>query len=93
MPKRKRLRSSPQRGVVRTIDDAAKFGAFTGLAGGATDAKDYLTARLGQIFDAVFVPGGAKVAIHIESQINLDHDANARRLSYEVSANANQAID
>ena len=80
-------------GVVRTIDDAAKFGAFTGLAGGATDAKDYLTARLGQIFDAVFVPGGAKVAIHIESQINLDHDANARRLSYEVSDTVTQAID
>ncbi len=80
-------------GVVRTVNDAAKFGAFTGLAGGATDAKEWLTSRLGQIFDAVFVPGGAKVAIHIESQINLDHNANARRLSYDVSDTSNQAID
>lgn len=80
-------------GVVRTVDDAAKFGAFTGLAGGATDAKDWLTSRLGQIFDAVFVPGGAKVAIHIESQINLDHNANARRLSYDASDTSTQAID
>lgn len=77
--------------VVRTIDDAAQFGAFTGLAGGATDAKQYLDSRLGQIFDAVYAPPGQKVAIHIEAQINLDHDIGARKLSYDdVSPNAYQ---
>ncbi len=80
-------------GVVRSIDDAAQFGAFTGLAGGATDAKQYLDSRLGQIFDAVYAPPGQKVAIHIEAQINLDHDITARRLSYDDASSHSQALD
>jgi integrating conjugative element protein (TIGR03752 family) len=69
-------------GVVRTIDDAAKFGAYTGLAGGAGEARDWLESRLGQIFDAIYAPPGQKVAIHLETQINLDQDAQGRRLDY-----------
>ena len=69
-------------GVVRTIDDAAKFGAYTGLAGGAAETRDWLESRLGQIFDAVYAPPGQKVAIHLETQINLDHDRQGRRLDY-----------
>lgn len=80
-------------GVVRTIDDAAKFGVFNGVAGGAADAQSWLQSRLGQIFDAVYVPGGATVAIHIETQINLDHDPAGRRLSYADSQINTQALD
>ena len=81
-------------GVVRTVDDAAKFGAYSGLAGGAADAQTWLQSRLGQIFDAVFVPGGAQVAIHIEAQINLDQDPAGRRLSYADSiTTTNRTLD
>lgn len=69
-------------GVVRTIDDAAKFGAYTGLAGGAGETRTWLEERLGQIFDAIYAPPGHVVAIHIESQINLDQRSDARKLSY-----------
>ncbi len=75
-------------GVVRTIDDAAKFGAFTGLAGGASETKDWLESRLGQIFDAVYAPPGQKVAIHLETQINLDQDAQGRRIDYSTQTTA-----
>jgi len=75
-------------GVVRTIDDAAKFGAFTGLAGGAGETKDWLESRLGQIFDAVYAPPGQKVAIHLETQINLDQDAQGRRIDYSTQTTA-----
>lgn len=81
-------------GVVRTVDDAAKFGAYSGLAGGAADAQTWLQSRLGQIFDAVFVPGGAQVAIHIEAQINLDQDRAGRRLSYvDAITTTNRTLD
>lgn len=75
-------------GVVRTIDDAAKFGAFTGLAGGAGETKEWLESRLGQIFDAVYAPPGQKVAIHLETQINLDQDAEGRRIDYSTQTTA-----
>ena len=75
-------------GVVRTVNDAAKFGAFTGLAGGASETKDWLESRLGQIFDAVYAPPGQKVAIHLETQINLDQDAQGRRIDYSTQTTA-----
>jgi integrating conjugative element protein (TIGR03752 family) len=80
-------------GVVRTIDDAANFGAYTGLAGGASDTKSWLDARLSQIFDAVYAPPGAKVAIHIEAQINLDQRSDARKLAYRNRDAQARALD
>ncbi len=70
-------------GVVRTINDAAKFGAFAGLAGGAADSRAWLESRLSQYFDVVYAPPSQTVAIHMESQINLDQLQGARKLSYD----------
>jgi integrating conjugative element protein (TIGR03752 family) len=80
-------------GVVRTIDDAAKFGGYTGLAGGAADARSWLDSRMGQIFDAVYAPPGQRLAIHIESQINLDQRGDARKLVYDAPHTSTSQLD
>jgi hypothetical protein len=41
-----------------------------------------LLERQAQNFDAVFVPAGAKIAIHVDRELSIDLDPNARRLDY-----------
>lgn len=55
------------------------------LAEGAQSATQWLTARADQEFDAVYVPAGAQVAIHVNQEIHLDYDQGGRQLNYEKS--------
>lgn len=66
--------------VVTAVDDAARFGAYTGLAGGAEDAQDWLEERLAQSFDAIYAPPGARVAVHIQRALEIDFESNGRQL-------------
>ena len=45
----------------------------------------WLAERQSQHFDAVFVPAGTPVAIHIERQLDIDHDPQGRRLDHGFS--------
>lgn len=72
--------------VVTTVDDAARFGAYTGLAGGAEDAQDWLEDRLGQSFDAVYAPPGEVVAVHLQKALEIDFESEGRKLVHAQRA-------
>ena len=55
------------------------------LAGGSEEIARWLAERQSQHFDAVFVPAGTPVAIHIERQLDIDHDPQGRRLDHGFS--------
>ena len=38
--------------------------------------------RQAQSFDAVFVPAGTRVAIHVDARLDIDLDLQGRRLDY-----------
>lgn len=78
--------------VVTAIDDAARFGAYTGLAGGAEDAQDWLEARLAQSFDAVYAPPGAVVAVHIQQALEIDYEPDGRKLIHEQDRTAQAGV-
>ncbi|MEX2257799.1 MAG: TIGR03752 family integrating conjugative element protein [Woeseia sp.] len=55
------------------------------FAEGSNAIAQWLIERQAQSFDAVFVPAGAALALHVDQQIAIDIDPNGRRLSHETS--------
>lgn len=77
----------------RQVDsDGASITTVTGdgddyaLAQAAADAVSevdvWIRRRIEQSFDAIFVPAGESLFIHIEQQINFDYDPDGRRLAH-----------
>ncbi len=50
---------------------------------GSQEIAQWLQERQAQSFDAVFVPAGAELAIHVDRELLIDLDPQGRRLSYE----------
>ncbi len=64
------------------------------IAGRATEEafsqiSQWLNDRRQNSFDAVYVPAGQLVAIHIETPIQIDYELNGRRVDHFSNANAN----
>ena len=55
------------------------------VSGGMKDTVDWVKARYGQTFDAIYVPPGAKVAVHITRQLAIDYEEKGRKVKYDFS--------
>lgn len=55
------------------------------LGGGFKEVTDWVKQRYGQTFDAVYVPPGANVAIHITRQLAVDYEDYGRKVRYDFS--------
>lgn len=53
------------------------------LAGGVEAMSQWVNKLYGQAFAAVYVPPGAKVAVHIVRPINIDYEPRGRRVYYD----------
>ncbi|EGT3611390.1 TIGR03752 family integrating conjugative element protein [Morganella morganii] len=70
-------------GITATLSgDAGKAALGSAIGGGFKDVADWVKSRYGQTFDAVYVPPGQKVAIHITRQIAIDYEPQGRRVNY-----------
>ncbi len=77
-----------------TTDGGGITSALTGNAGQAVlgqalggsfkEVAQWVKERYAQTFDAVYVPPGAKVAVHITRQLNIDYAEKGRRVKYDV---------
>ena len=79
--------------VTTTVD--GEVGAFLlgrAVADSGAEIAEWLSERQAQSFDAVFVPAGANLVIHVDRQLAIDLDPNARKLHY-ASDNPNVAAD
>lgn len=47
--------------------------------------------RYGQTFDAVYVPPGANLAVHITQQLAIDYEDKGRKVRYDFSVPGNAA--
>ena len=65
--------------------DPGRYVLGNTLAGGSEEIARWLAERQSQHFDAVFVAAGTPVAIHIERQLDIDHDPQGRRLDHGFS--------
>lgn len=74
--------------VVNSTDGSpGKRAAGEAVAEGMSGIKEWLIARQQDSFDAIFVPSGTKVAVHIDTQLEIDYDPKGRKLAYEHQNN------
>ncbi|MEQ1963136.1 TIGR03752 family integrating conjugative element protein [Xenorhabdus khoisanae] len=55
------------------------------MAGGMNDITEWLKQRYSQTFDAVYVPPGASVVVHITQSLAMDYETKGRKVRYDVS--------
>ena len=59
------------------------------LSGGSQEIAQWLRERQAQSFDAVFVPAGVELAIHVDHELPIDFQSNGRKL-YHANPYGNQ---
>lgn len=74
------------------VDGGSVIGAVTGnqgkfilgqaLGGGLNETTEWFRQRYGQTFDAVYVPPGHQVAVHLTKSIDIDYDPTGRKVKY-----------
>ncbi|MBD2816393.1 TIGR03752 family integrating conjugative element protein, partial [Xenorhabdus sp. Flor] len=63
------------------------------MSGGMKDMSDWLRQRYSQTFDAVYVPPGARVVVHITQPLAIDYETKGRKVRYGFSEPAQQHQD
>ncbi|EPZ8126211.1 TIGR03752 family integrating conjugative element protein [Yersinia enterocolitica] len=75
-------------GMISTLTgDAGKVLMGKAISGGMRETAEWVKARYGQTFDAIYVPAGIKVAVHITRQLTIDYEEQGRKVRYDFSLN------
>ncbi|MEX0447897.1 TIGR03752 family integrating conjugative element protein [Xenorhabdus sp. SGI246] len=73
-------------GITSTLTGNAGQAALgKALAGGMNDITEWLKQRYSQTFDAVYVPPGAGVVVHITQSLAMDYETKGRKVRYGFS--------
>ncbi len=65
--------------------DAGQAVLGKALAGGLNETTDWVKQRYGQTFDAIYVPPGMRLAVHITRQLAIDYEDKGRKVRYDFS--------
>lgn len=69
--------------VTRSLTgDAGKYALGKAVSGGMQETTNWVRQRYGQTFDAIYVPPGANVAVHITRQLPIDYEQQGRKVKY-----------
>ena len=60
------------------------------VAGGSDEVAKWLLERQSQSFDAVFVPAGTRLAIHVDRELPIDLDPSGRKLHHATATEGHQ---
>ncbi|HIE1973513.1 TPA: TIGR03752 family integrating conjugative element protein [Escherichia coli] len=73
-------------GITSTLTGSAGEAALgKALSGGMSEAADWVKQRYGQTFDAIYVPPGQTLAVHITRQLAIDYEDQGRRVRYDFT--------
>ncbi|QJT79297.1 TIGR03752 family integrating conjugative element protein [Kosakonia sp. MUSA4] len=53
------------------------------IGGGLKETADWMKQHYGQMFDAVYVPPGHKVAVHLSESLSIDYEPEGRQVKYQ----------
>ncbi|MFT6957707.1 MAG: integrating conjugative element protein (TIGR03752 family) [Halieaceae bacterium] len=74
-------------GVTTVVDGSTgQYILGRSIADGSMEVARWLDERQAQQFDAIYVPPGADIAMHITEQIEIDYDPNGRKTNYAALA-------
>ena len=62
--------------------ETGRYALGEALAGGSREARSWLDQRQQQSFDAIFVPPGTALTLHVEQEIAIDYHPDGRRVSH-----------
>ena len=65
--------------------DTGRFVLGKTISGGSEEVSKWLLERQSQSFDAVFVPAGTAVAIHVDRELAIDLDPQGRKLNHALA--------
>lgn len=81
-------------GVTSTLTgDAGKAALGKAIAGGMNETGEWVKQRYGQMFDAIYVPPGAHLAVHITRQLNIDYEDAGRKVRYDFTLPGEKRAD
>lgn len=63
------------------------------LAGGVQQMSQWVNKLYGQAFAAIYVPPGARVAVHIDQALNIDYDPKGRKVNYRTGGSHDANLD
>ena len=73
-------------GITSTLTGSAGEAALgKALSGGMNETADWVRQRYGQTFDAIYVPPGKTLAVHITRQLAIDYEERGRRVRYDFT--------
>ena len=83
-------RSTDSSGTTSTTvtGDAAEYALASAASEAISESNQWLQRHLGQSFDAIYVPAGQEVVIHIEQQVHIDEQPDGRRLDHSLTESA-----
>lgn len=74
------------------VEDGSITSAVTGdngqyvlgqaIGGGLKETADWMKQHYGQMFDAIYVPPGHRVAVHLTEQLAIDYEPQGRKVKY-----------
>ena len=71
--------------TVRTVTgDIDRYAMANAVADAAQEIDVWIRRRIGQSFDAIYVPPATEIVIHVEMQIDVDYAEQGRRLTHNV---------
>ena len=74
-------------GVTTVVDGSTgQYILGRSIADGSMEVARWLDERQAQQFDAIYVPPGADIAMHITEQIEIDYDPHGRKTHYAAQA-------
>ena len=65
--------------------ETGKYVLGKSISGGSDEVARWLQERQAQSFDAVFVPAGIELAIHVDHELPIDFHSNGRKLHHETN--------
>jgi integrating conjugative element protein (TIGR03752 family) len=65
--------------------DTGRYVAGKTVAGGSDEVAKWLLERQSQSFDAVFVPAGTRLAIHVDRELPIDLNPSGRKLQHATA--------
>ncbi|HBB2482702.1 TPA: TIGR03752 family integrating conjugative element protein [Escherichia coli] len=73
-------------GITSTLTGSAGQAVLgKALSGGMNETADWVRQRYGQTFDAIYVPPGKALAVHITRQLAIDYEDQGRRVRYDFA--------
>lgn len=67
-------------GLTQNSGNSALNSVISGVIG---DIREWINKLYGEAFAAIYVPPGAKVALHLDHEISIDYEPKGRRVNHE----------